>query len=44
MNDRPASWRMPTEKQMEKLAADATRRTARAISTPGPADELPEAY
>src|SRR5258708_28103755 len=24
MTDRPASWRMPTPKQMEKLAAEAT--------------------
>src|SRR3979411_786277 len=28
MTDRPASWRMPTPKQMEKLAADAARRPA----------------
>src|SRR4051812_30542653 len=26
MTDRPASWRMPTPKQMEKLAAEAARR------------------
>src|ERR1700682_1665323 len=26
MTDRPASWRMPTPKQMEKVAAEATRR------------------
>jgi hypothetical protein len=25
MTDRPAIWRMPTTKQMEKLAAEATR-------------------
>jgi hypothetical protein len=35
---------MPTEKQMEKLAADAARRAAPALPTPGPADDLPEAY
>jgi light-regulated signal transduction histidine kinase (bacteriophytochrome) len=28
MTDRPASWRMPTPKQMEKLAAEADRRRA----------------
>jgi hypothetical protein len=26
MTDRPASWRMPTPKQMEKLASEAARR------------------
>jgi hypothetical protein len=26
MTDRPASWRMPTPKQMEKLAAEAARK------------------
>ncbi|WP_407120210.1 hypothetical protein [Bradyrhizobium sp. STM 3561] len=34
MTDRPASWRMPTPKQMEKLAAEAGRR--RAPSAAGP--------
>jgi hypothetical protein len=33
MTDRPASWRMPTPKQMEKLAAEATRRPASPAST-----------
>ncbi|MGA9955553.1 MAG: hypothetical protein WBQ22_20170 [Bradyrhizobium sp.] len=28
MNDRPASWRMPTPRQMEKLAAEAARKHA----------------
>jgi hypothetical protein len=28
MTDRPASWRMPTPKQMEKLATEAARRPA----------------
>ena len=28
MTDRPASWRMPTPKKMEKLAAEAARRPA----------------
>jgi hypothetical protein len=48
MSDRPASWRMPTEKQMEKLAADAARREATAgpapSPTPGPADDMPQEY
>src|SRR5258705_1101061 len=41
MTDRPASWRMPTPKQMEKLAAEATRRPAppaAAPDTPLPAE------
>jgi hypothetical protein len=36
MTDRPASWRMPTPKQMEKLAAEAARR-------PSPSTAAPEA-
>jgi hypothetical protein len=32
MTDRPASWRMPTKKQMEKLAAQAERRTAAPVA------------
>src|ERR1700738_1624523 len=36
MSDRPASWRMPTPKQMEKLAAEAARR-------PGPSTAAPDA-
>jgi hypothetical protein len=41
MSDRPASWRMPTPKQMEKLAADAARRrppSAAAAEAPLPAE------
>jgi hypothetical protein len=34
MTDRPASWRMPTPKQMEKLAAEAARRPANAATAP----------
>src|SRR5258707_15339685 len=34
MADRPASWRMPTPKQMEKLAAEATRKSANPIAAP----------
>ena len=41
MTDRPASWRMPTPKQMEKLAAEAARRPANAaaaLEAPLPAE------
>jgi hypothetical protein len=34
MTDRPASWRMPTPKQMEKLAAEAARRPGRSAAAP----------
>jgi hypothetical protein len=34
MTDRPASWRMPTPKQMEKLAAEATRRPEAPVAAP----------
>jgi hypothetical protein len=34
MTDRPASWRMPTPKQMEKLAAQAARRPAPPAAAP----------
>ncbi|WP_223154017.1 hypothetical protein [Bradyrhizobium japonicum] len=34
MTDRPASWRMPTPKQMEKLAAEAARRPASPAAAP----------
>ncbi|WP_177243451.1 hypothetical protein [Bradyrhizobium sp. Gha] len=42
MTDRPASWRMPTPKQLEKLAAEADRR--RAPSATGPDAPLPAEY
>jgi hypothetical protein len=39
---------MPTEKQMEKLAADVARRNATAANKPsatrGPADDMPQEY
>jgi hypothetical protein len=41
MTDRPASWRMPTPKQMEKLATEAARRgpaPAAAPDAPLPAE------
>jgi hypothetical protein len=34
MTDRPASWRMPTPKQMEKLAAEAVRKSANPAAAP----------
>ena len=42
MTDRPASWRMPNPKQIEKLAAEAGRR--RAPSAAGPDAPLPAEY
>jgi hypothetical protein len=45
MTDRPASWRMPTPKQMEKLAARAgVGGNVPPGRTPGPGDELPAEY
>jgi hypothetical protein len=44
MSDRPASWRMPTPEQMEKLAAKPDRHPKPAGPTPGPGDDLPDAY
>ncbi|MCK1284684.1 hypothetical protein IVB41_12225 [Bradyrhizobium sp. 44] len=43
MNDRPASWRMPTPKQMEKMAAAAGKKPPR---PPGlaPEEDLPPEY
>jgi hypothetical protein len=34
MADRPASWRMPTPKQLEKLAAKVVRRPTAPAATP----------
>jgi hypothetical protein len=42
MTDRPASWRMPTPKQMEKLAAEAARTPALPVA--GPDNPLPSEY
>jgi hypothetical protein len=42
MTDRPASWRMPTPKQMEKLAAEAARKLA--VPAPAPDEALPTEY
>jgi hypothetical protein len=43
MTDRPASWRMPSLKQMEKMAA-ALRRQAPAVPALAPDDDLPPEY
>lgn len=42
MNDQPANWRMPTPKQMEKLASKPVR-TSR-IGDPPSDGALPDAY
>src|SRR6478736_1627403 len=42
MTDRPASWRMPTTKQMEKLAAQAARRPP--VPDAAPSAPLPGEY
>ena len=45
MTDRPASWRMPTPKQMEKLAKAAdVGGNMPSAGTPGPNDEMPPEY
>jgi hypothetical protein len=41
-NERPASWRMPTSKQMEKLARENARRRDVDLSDPAPSDPLPD--
>ncbi|WP_456727203.1 hypothetical protein [Bradyrhizobium sp. USDA 3397] len=43
MSDRPASWRMPTPKQMEKIAAAASR-SAEAEPGLAPNQDLPPEY
>lgn len=45
MTDRPASWRMPTEKQMKKLAATVPAgRSASGSPAVGPGDPMPPEY
>jgi hypothetical protein len=45
MTDRPASWRMPTPQQMEKLAARiGVGGNMPTVRTPGPGDEMPAEY
>ncbi|OSI65182.1 hypothetical protein BSZ21_21880 [Bradyrhizobium canariense] len=43
MTDRPASWRMPTPKQMDKMAA-AAARSAPATGRLAPEQDLPPEY
>jgi hypothetical protein len=43
MTDRPASWRMPSPKQMEKLAATVAREPRRTPAL-GPGDTMPAEY
>jgi hypothetical protein len=43
MTDRPASWRMPTQKQIERLASLVGRQAAKAPAA-GPADTMPPQY
>jgi hypothetical protein len=44
MTDRPASWRMPTPKQMERLANTAAVRGNVPPARTGPGDEMPPEY
>jgi hypothetical protein len=45
MADRPASWRMPTPKQKERLAnAAGVGGNVPPVRTPGPGDEMPPEY
>src|ERR1700744_5541093 len=41
-NERPASWRMPSPKQMEKLAREAARQREEENPAPAPGEPLPE--
>jgi hypothetical protein len=43
MTDRPASWRMPTPKQMDKMAAAVARKASSARGLP-PNEDLPPEY
>src|SRR5271154_5367376 len=44
-SDRPASWRTPSSKQMEKMAASAAVGTNGRLSpTVGPAEQMPPEY
>jgi hypothetical protein len=40
--ERPASWRMPSPKQMEKLAREAAHQPDRAKADSAPSDPLPD--
>jgi hypothetical protein len=41
-NERPACWRMPSPKQMEKLAREVARRRDIDRPDPAPCDSLPD--
>jgi hypothetical protein len=41
-NERPASWRMPSPKQMDKLAREAARRRDIDQPDPAPNDPMPD--
>ncbi|KGT75233.1 hypothetical protein MA20_34910 [Bradyrhizobium japonicum] len=43
MSDRPASWRMPTPKQIENLARSMGNEATKAGAL-GPQDEMPDEY
>jgi hypothetical protein len=43
MTDRPASWRMPTQKQIERLPSPVDKQVAKAPAA-GPADTMPAQY
>src|SRR6478609_4888755 len=43
-NERPASWRMPSVKQMEKLAREAQRPSPAEMPDPRPGDPLPDEW
>jgi hypothetical protein len=43
-NERPASWRMPSVKQMEKLARQAGRQRLTEHPDPAPGDALPDEW
>ncbi|WP_370136690.1 hypothetical protein [Bradyrhizobium sp. USDA 313] len=43
MTNRPASWRMPTPKQMEKMASLVRRNVPRELGL-APDDDLPQEY
>src|SRR5947209_18753026 len=44
MSNRPASWRMPTREEMEKMATSAVGRDGPRTHTPSPADDMPPEY
>jgi hypothetical protein len=43
-NERPASWRMPSVKQMDKLVREARRPPPAEMQDPAPSDSLPDEW